>query len=100
MAGIPVAGAHPGSAELHGAARRAQRRRRSRAGGLPKRALLTILKHVVHAARGVRGGVGEGCVAHMRAWAAPIVVGVICGLCEATHTADMDHDQLGASVPG
>ena len=39
VAGIPVAGAHPGSAELHGATRRGLRRCRGRAGALPRRAL-------------------------------------------------------------
>ena len=43
VAGIPVAGAHPGSAELPRTARRALRRHRGRVGGrsLPRRGLLT-----------------------------------------------------------
>ena len=39
VAGIPVAGAHPGSAALHGATGRALRWCRSRAGALPRGAL-------------------------------------------------------------
>ena len=43
VAWIPVARAHLGSAELHGALRRALRRHRGRAGALPRGATLTTL---------------------------------------------------------
>ena len=64
-----MAGAHPGSAELYGASRRALRRCRSRAGALAKGGTLTVLKflpsrlgchalRVTVAARSLDGGLG------------------------------------------
>ena len=47
-----MAEGHPGSAELPGATRRALRRRRSRAGALPREGTLTVLAH---------GGLGATC---------------------------------------
>ena len=61
VAGVPVAGAHPGSAELHGATRCTLRRCGRRAGALPRghftlcqEGTLTMLPrgHFDHAAKG------------------------------------------------